>query len=215
MIPPAAPGDDEPIPPGHRVGRMRRLGDKRAGRQRPGGTEQCHLAGAPIRRKDLEGVAQFRGACDSKFSGRRGSCGRRPAYRPTRGSLRSVRRCVRQVLGRRGEGVSVTGLDGRHDLDYFGPHSNRLQLSYTILLDKNIQLAHMPRQNDSSRRVKRKVKRKIAFRREDRVLLIFWNRQRINRSSAPMHHRWLNIAILVLWLATMSWLVKEKVLPPL
>jgi hypothetical protein len=30
-----------------------------------------------------------------------------------------------------------------------------------------------------------------------------------------MHHRWLNTLIVLLWLATMGWLVKEKVLPPL
>ena len=30
-----------------------------------------------------------------------------------------------------------------------------------------------------------------------------------------MSSRWFNTAVVVLWLATMSWLVKEKVLPPL
>jgi hypothetical protein len=30
-----------------------------------------------------------------------------------------------------------------------------------------------------------------------------------------MYSRWFNVAVVMLWLATMSWLVKEKVLPPL
>ena len=30
-----------------------------------------------------------------------------------------------------------------------------------------------------------------------------------------MYSRWFNAAVVVLWLATMSWLVTEKVLPPL
>ncbi|MCE5269213.1 MAG: hypothetical protein LLG00_15155 [Planctomycetaceae bacterium] len=33
--------------------------------------------------------------------------------------------------------------------------------------------------------------------------------------QTPMHSRWYNIAVVALWLATMTWLVKEKVLPQL